>query len=149
MSSLRKKWRWPNFRRPCSLALGWLVDRLHRWEVALAPESVSERASRRVEDYLLRAVSNREAPPRSADEARRRADMAVRFVEEPYWALMCQMLTGTTRAEFEEMLSSDERLAINRASVAICRKVMRMPFIDIEQGKAIAEQSNRFSRRAG
>jgi len=75
----------------------------------------------------------------------RRADLAVRFIDEPYWGLMCQMLTGTIRAETEEMLSSDERLMMNRASVAVCRKVMRMPFIDIEQGERAVSVRSRFS----
>lgn len=45
------------------------------------------------------------------------------------------MLSGTIQAETEQLLSGDDHVAVNRASVAICRKVLQMPFFDIEQGK--------------
>lgn len=44
------------------------------------------------------------------------------------------MLNNTIQAETEEMLRGDDRLPMNRASVAMCRKVLQMPFFDIEQG---------------
>ncbi len=47
-----------------------------------------------------------------------------------------RMLSGTISAETEKMLEGDENLALSRASVAICRKVMKMPYFDIEQGRA-------------
>lgn len=106
---------------------------------------MEEAARKRVEAYLLQTVGNREDSPRTSEEAKRRADMAMRFIEEGYWSLMCQMLTGTIRAETEEMLAGDERLVMNRASVAVCRKVMRMPFIDIEQGERALGVLARFS----
>lgn len=73
-----------------------------------------------------------------------RANLASSFVEHPYWALMCNMLMGTTKSEFEEMLTSDDRLPLARASVVVCRKVMRMPFLDIEQGKRAVAIAERF-----
>lgn len=106
---------------------------------------MEEAARRRVEAYLQQVVGDRDAAPRTPEEVRYRADMAVEFIERPYWKLMCQMLTGTIRAETEDMLSSDERLALNRASVASCRRVLRMPFIDIEQGERTVNVASRFS----
>lgn len=44
------------------------------------------------------------------------------------------MLSGTIHSETEDMLSGDERLHVNRASIAICRKLLQMPFFDIQQG---------------
>lgn len=71
-----------------------------------------------------------------------RADLARNFVNDPYWSVVSRMLSGTIQSETEEMLISDEHLAVNRASVAICRKVLQMPFFDIEQGK-VAEDMYR------
>jgi len=45
------------------------------------------------------------------------------------------MLSGTIQNETEQALASDEHIAMNRASVAMCRKVLQMPFFDIEQGR--------------
>src|SRR5688572_21943072 len=136
MSSPTRKWPqrlWRWCRPRCTWVLARVVDRLARWEQAMAPETVEASARRRVEAYLQQVVGERNAVS-TGEEVQRRADMAMRFVEDPYWALICQMLTGTIKAETEEMLSGDERLTMNRASVAMCRKFMRMPFIDIEQG---------------
>ena len=72
-------------------------------------------------------------------------------MDEPYWAVINEMLSGTIKSEMEDMLQGDERLAMNRASVAICRKVQRMPHVDIEQAglaaKAI-ERTGRFAARS-
>jgi hypothetical protein len=71
----------------------------------------------------------------SYDEAMVRAAHAKSFVEHPYWAILSRMLTGTIQSETEEMLASDERLPVNRASVAMCRKILQTPFFDIQQGE--------------
>lgn len=71
----------------------------------------------------------------SHEDAINRANMAMSFVEHPYWNVMSKMLSGTIKAETEEMLAGDSKLALNRASVAICRKILQAPFFDIEQGK--------------
>lgn len=81
-----------------------------------------------------------------AFSAAERALLARRFVDEPYWKVMCRMLTGTIQSEHEEMLTNDARLPLSRASVAICRKVMRMPFLDIEQGEKAAKVLERLER---
>ena len=65
-----------------------------------------------------------------------RGQQAKSFSEHPYWGHMSRMLTGTIQAETEEMLAGDGKLAVNRASVAMCRKVLQMPFFDMEQAKA-------------
>ena len=64
-----------------------------------------------------------------------RADMAASFIEHPYWPLIARMLSGTIQAETENLLQNDDHRDSNRASVAVCRKFLNMPFFDIEQGK--------------
>ncbi len=65
-----------------------------------------------------------------------RAEKAQDLVNTDYWLIMSDMLKGTINSEFEEMLADDRHLPLNRASVAIARKILRMPYLDIEQGKA-------------
>ena len=86
------------------------------------------------------------------DIALQRADMAASFVEHPYWPIVARMLSGTIQSETEELLAGDAHKDVNRASVAMCRKVLNMPFFDIEQGKAASAeykrvQSNLLRRR--
>lgn len=69
------------------------------------------------------------------EDAMSRAEMAASFVSHPYWAIVSNMLAGTIKSETEELLVGDGHAPVNRASVAICRKVIQMPFFDIEQGK--------------
>ena len=69
------------------------------------------------------------------EDAIQRADWAATFVVHPYWAVLSKMLAGTIQAETEQLLASDEHVAVNRASVAMCRKVLQAPFFDIEQGR--------------
>ena len=71
----------------------------------------------------------------SYEEAVRRADYAKSFVQHPYWEIVSRMLSGTIQAETEQLLAGDDHIAVNRASVAMCRKVLQMPFFDMEQGK--------------
>ena len=66
-----------------------------------------------------------------------RAEIAADFVQHPYWDILSRMLSGTIQSETEEMLAKDDHIAVNRASVAICRKLLQAPFFDIEQGKAV------------
>lgn len=79
----------------------------------------------------------------SYEEAIKRADWAGSFVQHPYWEVMSRMLSGTIQNETEQILSGDTHAAVNRASVAICRKVMQMPFLDIEQGQMAETQRKR------
>jgi len=69
------------------------------------------------------------------EEAVRRADLAASFVQHPYWEIVARMLSGTIQAETEQLLGGDEHKEVNRASVAMCRKVLQAPFFDIEQGR--------------
>lgn len=77
------------------------------------------------------------------DEVIQRAEFAASFVQHPYWPMVARMLSGTIQAETESLLASDEHKEINRASVAMCRKVLQMPFFDIEQGKVIVAEFER------
>ena len=72
----------------------------------------------------------------STEDMLDRAEKAQDFVNTDYWIFVSDMLKGTINSEFEEMLANDSHLSLNRASVAVARKVLRMPYIDIEQGKA-------------
>lgn len=89
----------------------------------------------------------------SYEEAVRRADLAGSFVSHPYWEIVSRMLSGTIQSETEQLLSGNNHEDINRASVAICRKVLHMPFIDIEQGQMAERERQRaqahIARRRG
>ena len=90
----------------------------------------------RVRNYLERLnLATKQSAPMSYEDAIRRAGMASSFVAHPYWEVVSRMLSGTISSETEELLRNDEHAASNRSSVAICRKVLQMPFFDIEQGK--------------
>lgn len=70
------------------------------------------------------------------EDAVRRAEFAASFAVHPYWTdVMSRMLAGTIQSETEAILTSDVNVAVNRASVGICRKVLQMPHFDIEQGR--------------
>ena len=69
------------------------------------------------------------------EEAITRADLAGSFIAHPYWDIVSRMLSRTIQAETEELLSGDGHREVNRASVAMCRKVLQMPYFDIEQGR--------------
>ncbi len=72
----------------------------------------------------------------STEDMLDRAEKAQDLVNTDYWIIMSDMLKGTINSEFEEMLADDNHLPLNRASVAVARKILRMPYVDIEQGKA-------------
>jgi hypothetical protein len=94
-----------------------------------------------VRNYLERLNRNQSGPKvMSYEEAMTRAELAASFVEHPYWATVSRMLAGTIQAETEQLLAGDDHKESNRASVAMCRKVLQMPFFDIEQGKAAEER---------
>lgn len=78
-----------------------------------------------------------------------RAELARSFVAHPYWSIVSKMLSGTIHAETEEMLRSDDHLAVNRASVAMCRKILNMPYFDIKQGEAAEAAHERARARYG
>jgi hypothetical protein len=79
--------------------------------------------------------TNHKVTTMTYEDAIGRAEMAAQFVEDPYWAVVSRMLSGTIQSETEALLSSDEHREVNRASVAIARKVLQMPYFDIEQGR--------------
>lgn len=87
----------------------------------------------------------------------RRAELAASFVDHPYWPIICKMLSGTIQASTEELLAGDDHKEVNRAAVAMCRKMMQMPFFDIEQGqlaqreylKAQAQSARRRTTQSG
>jgi len=86
---------------------------------------------------LLERIHGADQPQKAMnyEEAINRAEMAAVFVQEPYWNILAKMLSGTIQSETEAILSSDDHVAVNRASVAICRKVLQAPYTDIEQGR--------------
>jgi hypothetical protein len=67
----------------------------------------------------------------------------------PYWDRISKMLSGTIQSETEQLLTGNDHEAVNRASVAICRKVLQMPFIDIEQGRMAEEMYQKSKARRG
>ena len=79
----------------------------------------------------------------SYEDAISRAELATSFVQHPYWDIYSKILSGTIQSETEEMLAKDDHIAVNRASVAICRKLLQAPFFDIEQGKAVQMEYQR------
>lgn len=117
-----------------------------------------KQARERVHEYLERLHSaNQPVTALTYEDAVKRADMAGSFVIHPYWELVSRMLAGTIKSETEQLLNGDEHSSVNRASVAICRKVLQMPFFDIEQGrmaegyyqKAISRSAARRSTQSG
>lgn len=83
------------------------------------------------------------------EDAMRRAELAMSFVQHPYWDIVARMLSGTIQAETEQLLAGDENRQVNRASVAMCRKVLQMPFFDIEQGKVAELEFTKAKARLG
>lgn len=81
------------------------------------------------------------------DEAIQRAEWAGSFVVHPYWEIMSRMLAGTIKSETEQLLAGGEHEDVNRASVGICRKVIQMPFFDIEQGQLAEGLHNKAKAR--
>jgi hypothetical protein len=75
--------------------------------------------------------------------------MAQSFIMHPYWDRVAKMLSGTIQSETEQLLSGSDKQDINRASVAICRKVLQMPFIDIEQGRMVEEMYQKSKTKRG
>jgi hypothetical protein len=63
------------------------------------------------------------------------AEEANTFLVQPYWRRMTVMLDRTISSEFEEMLQGEGTRELNRAAIVVARKMLRMPLIDVEQGK--------------
>jgi hypothetical protein len=85
----------------------------------------------------------------SYEDAQRVSSMAQSFIMHPYWDRVAKMLSGTIQSETEQLLSGSDKQDINRASVAICRKVLQMPFIDIEQGRMVEEMYQKSKTKRG
>lgn len=67
------------------------------------------------------------------------AALAHGFINHPYWARISRMLASTEKAEMETLLdptSDAGHQALSRASVAMIRKLLAMPHVDIAQGAA-------------
>lgn len=91
-------------------------------------------------EYLERLHSRgRTVTAMTYEDAIARAELAASFVSHPYWEVVSGMLAGTIKAETEELLLDDKHAPVNRASVAICRKVLQAPSFDIEQGRLADE----------
>lgn len=105
---------------------------------------VEERAKAELAGFLAEAPEASNGTTPSMDDIVKLAESASSFVHAPYWRRMSRMLNGTIVAEMEEMLAGDNHLALNRASVAIARKFLRMPYADIEQGKAALRAMDNF-----
>src|SRR6267142_4116282 len=140
MSNLPRKWP-QRLRQQCSRPFQWLAWVWSRMPAAEIPSPQSnsnlEQLARNSVRVYLEALHKRREPVTALnyDEAVRRADYAASFVQHPYWEIVSRMLSGTIQNETEQALASDEHIAMNRASVAMCRKVLQMPFFDIEQGR--------------
>jgi hypothetical protein len=90
---------------------------------------------------FLAAASGSNAPPQApltTDEVFSLAESAIAFTKSAYWDRMTQMLQNWEKVETDVLLNptQEEAHALARASITVCRKVMAMPFVDIEQGKA-------------
>src|SRR5688572_24078047 len=139
MSNQPRKWL-PRLRLRSSRLSQWLAWVWSRMHLAATPSppsnlSLEHSARKRVSDFL-EALHKASVPVTvmNYEDAVRRADLAASFVQHPYWEIVSRMLSGTIQAETEQLLGGDEHREVNRASVAMCRKVLQMPFFDIEQG---------------
>lgn len=80
------------------------------------------------------------------------AAMAHNFVDHPYWARISRMLSLTEKAEMETLLdptSPPEAQALSRASVAMIRRLLAMPYTDIAQGEQAVQAVERHVVRWG
>jgi len=75
--------------------------------------------------------------PFTTDDVLNVAEHAASFIRHEYWTRMLRMLRNLERAETDTLLdpTQQEQHALCRASVAVCRKVMAMPYADMEQGR--------------
>lgn len=101
--------------------------------------------------FLLDSAPNGAAPAKlSVGDVLDVAAMAHSFVEHPYWRRMSNMLANTEKAELETLLdpTQSDVHALSRASVAMIRKLLAMPHVDIAQGdqavKAVENHRERF-----
>lgn len=102
---------------------------------------MEQAAKEAVRAYLLKLNGMRvPVTTLSYEDAVSRAVQAKSFIDHPYWVVISRMLSGTIQSETEQLLASDEHRSVNRASVAICRKVLQAPFFDIEQGRMVEKQ---------
>ena len=74
------------------------------------------------------------------------------FIDHPYWSRMSSMLAATEKAEMETLLdptAPPEAQTLSRASVAIVRRVLAMPYTDIAQGEQAVKAVERHQMRWG
>lgn len=113
---------------------------LTRW-VWMLPTQVSlaetqRLAEERLKDYLAQVQQDKSGLARlSTDDMLDVAEEANTFLVQPYWRRMTVMLDRTISSEFEEMLQGEGTRELNRAAIVVARKMLRMPLIDVEQGK--------------
>lgn len=80
-----------------------------------------------------------------------RAGMAASFIAHPYWRFMSKFLSNVVSAETESLLDKtrSQEHDMNRAAVSVARRLLQMPFIDIEQGKQAIELTERMQSNLG
>ena len=129
----------------CSLGLTLMRLALVR---RVEPAAVRKQALRAANDFLLASARGVESTF-GTEEALNVAGIAKAFVDHPYWSRMTRMLQNMERAEMEVLLSAKqhEQHELSRASIAVCRKVIAMPLLDIEQGKAAVSAVERHEAR--
>ena len=79
----------------------------------------------------------------STDDMLDVAEEADAFLAQPYWRRMSVMLDKTITSEFEEMLQGEGKRELNQAAIVVARKMLRMPLIDVEQGKLAVQAVER------
>ena len=143
MSSPKRTCRW-NWLRRLRLRLSLLLAVLRTVpDKAGAERSAKEALAALLADYSAReAMSPLRTVPVNTEEVFDIAENAISFTKSVYWDRMMLMLRNMEKTELNVLLNPKEVEAhsIARASVAVCRKVMAMPYIDIEQGKAAIQQ---------
>lgn len=127
-----------------------LVRRLAR--VALVPvvdnRAAEAAAKSAVAQFLADSLAPSNAPGQfTTDDVLNVAEHASSFIRHTYWNRMLKMLKNIERVETDALLdpTQQDQHALCRASVAICRKVIAMPYTDIEQGKQAVAAVERHS----
>jgi hypothetical protein len=121
-----------------------------RLDRALNPVVANQQAEAALRAYLARAADRKLGLARlSTDDMLDVAEEAANFITTAYWRRMTVMLDRTIASEFEEMLQGEGSRELNQASIVVARKMLRMPFIDIEQGKAAVQAVERHQATVG
>jgi hypothetical protein len=101
-------------------------------------QAAAAAAKAAVAQFLADSSAHNDAPGQfTTDDVLNVAEHASSFIRHTYWTRMLHLLKNMERVETDTLLDStqQDQHALCRASVAVCRKVMAMPYTDIEQGK--------------